>query len=364
MKILYISHLSTNIAAGLNWSVPASVQAQSKIDDVLWVNMTDVIMPHWEEVDVFHNVSDYDGKLRSLDCLPRPFNRPDVVVFEGFYYLDDVRIARMLRNLRIPYVIIPRGSLTRLALHNHAWLKKLIAHLLFFDSYVKHAKAIQYLTMQEARDSIGRFHTPYFIIPNGFNAPEITKTSYSIDGIKAVFIGRLDMFHKGIDLLLDAFTKLHTQLRDAGFSLDIYGPRRYDYDLIEQEIITRGLTDVVAIHNEISGKEKERVLLGADVFLMASRFEGHPMGLIEALAYGLPCMVTPGTNMLEEIRSADAGWTCEGTVDGISRTLVQIINEKGLYALKGEKGRELSLAYNWSVLAEKFHQSVLLNVLS
>lgn len=35
MKILYISHLNTNIASGLNWSVPASVSAQSKIDEVL-----------------------------------------------------------------------------------------------------------------------------------------------------------------------------------------------------------------------------------------------------------------------------------------------------------------------------------------
>lgn len=364
MKILYISHLSTNIAAGLNWSVPASVQAQSQIDDVLWINMTDVTMPHWERVNVFHNISEYDGKLRSLDCLPRPFNRPDVVVFEGFYYIDDVRIAKMLRKQHIPYVIIPRGSLTHLALHNHAWLKKSIAHFLFFDSFVRHAKAIQYLTEQEAKDSIGRFHTPFFIIPNGFNTPEKTKTNYSIHGVKAVFIGRLDMYHKGIDLLLDAFTRLHTELRNAGFFLDIYGPRRYDYDLIEHEIITRDLSDVVAIHNEVSGEEKERVLLEADVFLMASRFEGHPMGLIEALAYGLPCMVTPGTNMSEEIGSADAGWTCEGTIEDISKTLIQIISEKELYARKGNNGRELSLAYNWPVLAEKFHHSLLVNVLS
>ena len=78
MDLLYISHLSTNIAAGLNWSVPASVQAQSKIDNVLWVNMTDVVMQHWKQVDVYHKAPwEYDAKddqicvLHTLVISPR-----------------------------------------------------------------------------------------------------------------------------------------------------------------------------------------------------------------------------------------------------------------------------------------------------
>ena len=355
MIILYVSHLSSNITAGPNWSVPEGVKAQSKIDDVLWVNMTDAVMPHWKDVVAYHNVSEYGGKMESLDCLPAPFNNPDVVVFEGFYYMDDVRIANVLRRKKVPYIITPRGSLTKLAMHNHAWLKKWVAHRLFFDGYVKNAKAIQYLTKQEAIDSIGRFHTPYFIVPNGFNTPDVQKSFFSTDGIKAVFIGRLDMFHKGIDLLLESFSHIHAQLLDAHFFFDIYGPRRYDYDKIDNEIASRGITDIVAIHNEVCGEEKERVLLDSDIFLMTSRFEGHPMGLIEALAYGLPCMVTPGTNMFEVIRKSNAGWTCDGNIDDIKKALIKIIKEKDLYAQKGENGRKLSQEYNWDKLAMMFH---------
>lgn len=363
MNLVYISHLSTNIAAGLNWSVPASVNAQSKIDDVLWVNMTDRFMPHWAKVKSYHNINEYGGKLDNFDRLPTPYNHPDMVVFEGFYYMNDVHIAKMLRKNKIPYMIIPRGSLTNLALHNHAWLKKWVAHKLFFDDFVKNAMVIQYLTRQEANDSIKRFHTPYFIIPNGFDTPNKIKDVFSDDGIRAVFIGRLDMFHKGLDLILEAFSRLHSVLRDAHFFLDIYGPRRYDYDKIANEINKRGISDIAAIHNEVSGKEKEDVLLSADIFLMASRFEGHPMGLIEALAYGLPCMVTPGTNMLNEIRDADAGWCCEGTVEDISRTLFQIMTEKNRYAQKGRNGRELSMSYNWDRLAGLFHKCVLSKII-
>lgn len=358
MTIVFISHLSTNIAAGLNWSVPASVQAQAKIDNVLWVNMTNAVMPHWNSVEAYHNIDDFGGELNSFECLPTPFDHPDFVVFEGFYYMDDIRIAKMLRKKKIRYIIIPRGSLTNLALHNHAWFKKWVAHKLYFDRYIKHAEAIQYLTKQEAANSSGRFNTPFFIIPNGFNTPEIKKVDFSQEGIKAVFIGRLDMFHKGLDLLLEAFSRIHAELLEAHFFFDIYGPRRYDFERIEKEINQRNISDIAAIHDEVSGIKKEQVLMGADVFMMASRFEGHPMGLIEALAYGLPCMVTPGTNMLEEIRESNAGWTCDGTVESIICTLRQIITERALFSIKGKNGRKLSLLYNWDRLAQLFQEQL------
>lgn len=359
MKILYISHLSTNIAAGPNWSVPASVDAQSKIDNVLWVNMTDVVMNHWKEVDVYHNITEYDGRLNTLNCLPKPFNRPDVVVFEGFYYMDDVRIARMLKKQEIPYVIIPRGSLTKLSLHNHAWLKKWIAHKIFFNKFINHAWRIQYLTKQEADDSIKLFKTPYFIVPNGFDTPSVTKTSYCSKGIKALFIGRLDIYHKGLDLLLDAITEVHTELRDAGFFLNIYGPHRYDYEKIKSEIEKRGITEIASVNDEISGKEKEQAILDSDLFIMTSRFEGHPMGLIEVLAYGLPCIVTPGTNMLEEVKYADAGWGCEGNVESIKEALLNAVADKESYEIKSQHAKELASRYNWDKLAEDFHKKLM-----
>lgn len=358
MNILYFSHLSTNIAAGLNWSVPASVDAQSKIDNVLWVNLTDKLMPHWTKVKSYHNYGEYGEKLELLECLPSPFNHPDVVVFEGFYYMDDIKIAKILRRKKIPYIIIPRGSLTRLALHNHAWLKKWAAHLLYFDGFVKHATAIQYLTKQEADDSTGRFKTPYFIVPNGVLIPSIQKTQFSENSITASFIGRLDMFHKGIDLLLDALSGLHEKLSSASFHLNIYGPRRYDFYKIQEEIEKRGISDIASIHDEITGTEKETVLMNTDLFIMTSRFEGHPMGLIEALAYGLPCLVTPGTNMYDEVRDADAGWTCQGNVDDIKKSLLEVLDQKETFLKKGVNARMLSMSYDWNNLAESFHNEV------
>ena len=152
MKILYLSHLSTNIAAGMNWSVPASVRAQEQIDEVLWINTTDVLMPHWKEAKAYRNLKEMGGKLR-LPALPEPFDKPDVVVFEGLYFKEYIGFSKELRRKHIPYVIVPRGSMTYQAMHNHARFKKWIAHKVWFNGFINHAWRIQYLTQQEADDS-------------------------------------------------------------------------------------------------------------------------------------------------------------------------------------------------------------------
>ena len=361
MKILYISHLSQNIAAGMNWSVPASIRAQEKIDEVFWVNTNGAFMPHYAGTRAFHMLKDLDEVL-SLGVIPAPFNHPDVVVFEGLYFKEYLGLAKELRKAAIPYIIVPRGSMTHQAMRNHSRWKKFFAHLLYFNSFIRHAWRIQYLTRQEADDSTRRFRTPYFIVPNGVTLPEVKKESFSGKAVHAVFIGRLDIYHKGLDLLLDAVTQAANELRNAHFTLTIYGPKKYDYQIIADKISTRGLGDMVMLRGEVSGKGKEQVLLDADLFIMTSRFEGHPMGLIEALAYGLPCLITPGTNMAEEIRAADAGWTCEGNVDDIVKTLLDTLTQKDLLPQKGKNARLLSMHYEWDKLAETFHDYITNNL--
>ena len=358
MNILYVSHLSTNVAAGLNWSVPAGVKAQEKIDNCFWVDLYNLEMPHWRETKCFHQLQEY-GKELHLELLPAPFNRPDVVVFEGFYEPKEPKFAKELRKNHIPYIIIPRGSLTHQAMNNHAKWKKRIAHLLIFDRYVHKATAIQYLTQDEYRDSGDNWNKCHYILPNGFSTPSRTKQTFSKEGIKATFIGRLDMYHKGIDVLLDACEVMQKELREACFSICFYGPRKYQHDLIQQTISEKGLQDFITMGGEITGKPKEELLLDSDLFVLTSRFEGHPMGLIEALAYGVPAIVTPGSNMAKEIREANAGWTCEDvTVDKITKMLRQVISEKDQLIEKSSNAVKLAEPYDWDKLATKFHEQL------
>ncbi len=356
MNILYVAHLNTNIAAGPNWSVPARVEAQAKYDNVMLLNTTNVMQEHWKKVDAFHNLNEF-GDLK-LQNLPIPFSLPDIVVFEGFNFMEHVRFAKDLKKAGIPYIITPRGAMTYEAQHNHAWLKKTVARWLFLNSYIKNAKAIQYLTKGECEQSVRMFKTPHFVLPNGFNEPSKKKTEFSNKGIKAVFIGRLDMYHKGIDLLLNAIAGVKQQLIEAGLTLDIYGPKRYDFYKIDDTISKLGIGSIVSLHDEVGGVEKEKVLLNADLFVMTSRLEGLPMGLLEALAYGVPCFITRGTNMKDVVERFDAGWTCEGNENDIANELLTIVHDKKSLYNKGTNALSLSQNYQWDKIAENFHEQL------
>ena len=299
---------------------------------------------------------EYSKKL-DLKTFPEPFNHPDLVVFEGFYDVREAMFAKKLVRLNIPYVIIPRGSLTHQSLNNHSKWKKKIAHWLIFNQYAYKADAIQYLTNDEYKDSGDRWNKQHIIIPNGFSTPERTKSIFNSDKIKATFIGRLDLYHKGLDVLIDACDMLQRELRNAGFELCLYGPRRYQHDLIAQMLDEKGLNDIITLGGETSGKAKEKVLLDSDLFVLTSRFEGHPMGLIEALAYGVPAIVTPGSNMAAEIRKSNSGWTCKDvTVEEISKMLRQMIAERNQLPVKSLNAMKLAEPYDWDKLAAKFHE--------
>lgn len=361
MNLLYITNNSNNVDAGLNWSVPAGVKAQQKYDKVLWVDLTvGAFMEHWGEVEAYHNIKDFGDKI-SLDILPAPFNRPDCVIFESFYYIDQVIFSWELRKNKIPYIIIPRGALTADAFNNGNWvkyLKKKVAHLIFFNSFIKHAAAIQYLTQKESEESHKNFSKGSYIIPNGFSTPSVHKECFS-EGIRAVFIGRQDIYQKGLDLLFGAIKKLHTELKIANFTLDIYGPPRYDVRKVTEMINELGIGDIVMNHERgVSGEEKQQVLLSSDVFFLTSRFEGHPMSLIEALAYGLPSLITRGANMYDEVKNADAGWVCETTQEGVTNALKQMITDKQRFLEIGNNARLLAARYDWDELAKEFHSKL------
>lgn len=362
MNLLYISNLSNNVDAGLNWSVPASVKAQQRYDNVLWVDLTkNAYQSHWSAVEAYRNIKEYGEKIK-LDVLPAPFNRPDCVIFEGFYYIEQVVFARELRKNKIPYIIIPRGSLTADAFHNGGWIKfikKKVAHWLIFDNFINKAAIIQYLTETEEVESKKNFSAPSFILSNGFSTPQLCKTTFS-DGIKAVFIGRQDIYQKGLDILLEAIKYLKTELKSAGFYLDIYGPPRYDVKRVTEMINELQIEGLVNNHERgVTGKEKEAILLASDVFVLTSRFEGHPMGLIEALSYGVPVLITRGANMYDEILDSKAGWVSETTKEGIIESLKKMIEDKNFLNSISTNAIVLSKKYDWISLASRFHETLL-----
>ncbi len=352
MNILYISHLTRTASEGPNYSVPAQIKAQSRLDHVFWYNMTEAVQPHWLETGLFHGIAEFPSKR--LKDLPEPFCHPDLVVFESFYYIDDIAFSAQCRKNGIPYIIIPRSALTKKG-QNQKRLKKWVANLLLFKRMTRGAAAIQYLTEDEKRDSGNRWNRNAFVIPNGIEPAPQVKT-WTTPGLKGVYIGRMDPYQKGLDLLIEACTVLREEMLEAGFQVNLHGPERMGWrEKLRQEIQEKKLDGVLHIKDGVFGEEKKAVLLNADFFIMTSRFEGHPMSMIEALSYGLPVFATVGTNMTKEILEYDAGWTSDHTVAELIVNLRRLLAEKDTLPKKSENALRLSERYDWNRLAQASH---------
>lgn len=355
MNILYLSHLEDMAFTGPNYSVPSQIKAQSKMDNVFWYNTVRNDKKEWRALPYYHNLEEYPQK--KIDVLPAPFNKPDLVIVEGFYNMTTSKLLWELRMNDHPYIIIPRGELTYLAQARKS-IKKRIANLLICKPFAQKALAIQYLTEQERIDSSDKkWNKNYLVIPNGITTPLKRKDSYSQKKITCISIGRMEPYQKGLDLLIEACGQIKNSLKEANCEIHLYGPDNENKKIeLLRSIAKNGLEKAVFLHEAVFGDDKENALLAGDVFLMPSRFEGHPMALIEALAYGLPCIATTGSNMFEEIRTERAGWPTETTAEGIKNAILQMIEQRERLSEYGQNAIKLAKRYDWDTIAQISHE--------
>jgi|SRR5690625_801496 len=329
MVILHIAGLTFKKSSGLTTSVPALIDAQNKINNIKSGLVLSIgkSSSNWSpNFDVFeYNKDFYDA---SLEDLPSPYNNPDLVVFHSTYIPIHAKFANKIHKRKIPYIIVPRGGMTQ-GSQNIKKHKKILGNILFYNKMVKNALAIHCLTKGELIDS-KFWNKRMFIVGNGINLPKynnIRKTNPK--GLKFVFIGRLDIYHKGLDILIEACSKVYNNLKNNNCVIEIYGPnQRGSIKTLNSLIMNNNLEDIVKVLPPVYDKEKSKILRDADVFIHTSRFEGMPMSVLEALSHGIPCFLTPGTNISTEVENAGAGWEVRFSSKDIAQGLKEILNNK------------------------------------
>ena len=96
------------------------------------------------------------------------------------------------------------------------------------------------------------------------------------------------------------------------------------------------------------------MLLDSDIYIMSSRTEGMPMGILEALNYGIPCLVTKGASVKDLVESNDVGWGCETNSDSLSEAIMNALQERNRWQEKSNNAITLmEKEFRWSVVAAK-----------
>ncbi len=352
MIVLHLAAVSWETISGPNFSVPQLADAQNRLDGVRTGLVITRSRPGRQPGGLSFPVFDYRDLLRGQGKLglPAPFDRPDICVFHSTYIPVHGRIATRFRRLGIPYVICPRGGMSQYAQAVKP-LKKRLGNLLFFGRMAQGAVAIQCVSEGEASVTT-QWNRPIFVAGNGVHLPPAAEMASPGSGPvrRLLNLGRIDTEIKGLDLLVAACGTIRSEMLATGTVVDLYGPDwTGSKSGLEQQIRRLGLAEVVRIHPPVRGDAKRAVLAQHDAFLQTSRTEAHSLAALEAMAAGLPCLLTRSGHMADEVARAGAGWAVETTAAGIASGILHVLRT-GVAELRqaGKNGRELAAErYSW-----------------
>lgn len=172
-------------------------------------------------------------------------------------------------------------------------------------------------------------------IPNGIELPPPDQPPVSGNRAPLLLaVGRLDD-NKGHAELIEAFADVsgHPDWRLAILG---EGPER---PRLEELVRARGLGDRVELPGVVP--DPQRVMAGAQVFALTSRYEGQPNALMEAMASGMACVAYASMGGVSELLDQEESglFVPVGDRAGLTRALARLMGDRGLRARLGARAR-------------------------
>jgi glycosyltransferase involved in cell wall biosynthesis len=267
--------------------------------------------------------------------------------------------ARTARSMGKPYIISAHGMLEPWALANKQF-KKRIYTALFERRNLDGAACLHALTRAEAEDYRHFGCTnPIVVIPNAVHIPaaldpDLFLSAYPLLRGKTLilFLGRIH-FKKGLDLLVSAWAELARKWPEA--RLVLAGPDSENTRAgIEQRIAEAGIADRVTFTGMLDSDMKWSAYAAAACFVLPSYSEGLSTSVLEAMAAGLPIVLTEQSHM-PEVSEHQAGWTIQPRVDDLIDALTAALSASiGERQQIGSRGRTLvKHNYSWPSVARR-----------
>ena len=264
---------------------------------------------------------------------------------------------RTARRHALPYVLSLRGDLFAWALR-HKGFKKWIYRKALLDSILKSADALHAVSPAEAaRAAELGYDTPKFVIPNGVALGEPSPCAASeflamyptLVGRRIVlFLGRLHRI-KGVDVLARGFSMAATRFPDA--VLLVVGPDDGARGAMESILEQTGVLDRTVFTGMLLGAHKRAAFQCAELFVQPSYTEGFSNSVLEALAAGLPVVISEQCNF-PEVAEHGAGFVVPLNDASVGEAIGKLLSDARLGARMGRNGRRLvDERYTWQAAA-------------
>jgi glycosyltransferase involved in cell wall biosynthesis len=183
------------------------------------------------------------------------------------------------------------------------------------------------------------------LIPNGVDLERFIPVDHHHDGaLQILCVGRL-IERKGQRFVIEAIHKLQQRGVPAELNLVGLGDAESEYRGLAERL---GVTKVVNFLGYIPREDIPNIYAQSDVFVLASYNEGMSVATLEAMASGLPVIVsrTGGTQelVLEDLNGWSFNW---GETDRLTSLLEQLALNPPLLSNMREQARSHAERFTW-----------------
>ncbi|MDP8235638.1 MAG: glycosyltransferase [Candidatus Erginobacter occultus] len=301
--------------------------------------------------------------------LSRRIDLYDLVHIHTFFSWPTHIAASIAARHGVPYILTPRGMLVKDLVRRKSRLVK-SAWIRITGRRVVEGAARIHATTDIEKEEIRRFNfklPEVFVIPVGVDpadkfpgsggpvSPTIEALVRKIPLL--LFLGRIN-WKKGLDRLIPALRYLE------GVHLAVAGNDEDNYRIKLDRLASRnGVSGRLTFTGAVYGEEKRRLFGAADVFVLPSYSENFGIAVLEAMAAGLPVVVTPEVGLSREVEESGAGLVLNGDPGVLGPGIKDLLADPVRLKEMGERGRELAARrYAWSGIAremEKVYQQVI-----
>lgn len=226
----------------------------------------------------------------------------DVVHLHSVFLWPTWAAARAARRHGVPYLLSPRGILAPALVRTRGALRKRLWIELLERRNLEGAAAVHATSELEAREiaGLGLRLRSLVVVPNGVDLPDRPLPASRPPG-RLLFLGRVS-WKKGIDRLIDALAHL------PGVELVVAGPDDEELTPALHERAGRaGVASRVTFAGAVDDRERDRLFAQSALLALPSRSENFGNVVVEAMAAGLPVVVTSAVGAAELVRAAGGG---------------------------------------------------------
>lgn len=186
------------------------------------------------------------------------------------------------------------------------------------------------------------------VLPNGVEE-SVWRLEQPVRRRDALYLGRLEMVGKGLNMLLEAFALIATHT-DSNLVIAGDGP---DRDAILGLADHLGVGSRVKLLGRVSGRHRFELLARAQVVCMPSRYESFGLVALEAMACGTPVLAFD-IPCLRELLPSEAATTVPAfDVASYSRALHDLLADPERCRRMGELGRRAARGFDWQRIANQ-----------